>query len=135
VRIELNGTTLADSPAALRILETSHPPTIYVPPTDIRMDLLRKSRHRGTWCEFKGAAHYLDALIGERRRRAIGWAYVDPVPRYAALRDHIAFYPSRVDAAYLDDELLRSQESDFYGGWITADLLGLFKGPPGTLGW
>jgi uncharacterized protein (DUF427 family) len=135
VRVELDGVTLADSTAALRVLETSHPPTIYIPPDDIRMDLLQPSRQRGSWCEFKGAAHYLDAVIGETRRLAVGWAYADPTPGYLALRDHVAFYPSRVDAAYLDDERVQSQESDFYGGWITANLVGPFKGPPGTLGW
>ncbi len=135
VRVELGGTTLADSTAALRVLETSHPPTIYIPPGDIRTDLLQPSRQRGTVCEFKGAAHYLDAVIDGTRRPAIGWAYADPVAAYAALRDHVAFYPSRVDAAYLGDDRVAAQDGDFYGGWITADLVGPFKGAPGTLGW
>jgi uncharacterized protein (DUF427 family) len=131
VRVELDGAVLADSTAALRVLETSHPPTIYVPPQDIRAELLAVSSARPTWCEFKGTARYVDAGT----RRAIGWTYADPSPGYAQLRDHVAFYPGRVDAAWLDDERVLAQPGDFYGGWITADLVGPFKGSPGTRGW
>jgi uncharacterized protein (DUF427 family) len=135
VRVELGDATLADSTRALRVLETSHPPTIYVPPDDVRRDLLTASRTRGTWCEFKGAAHYLDAVVGGHRVIAVGWSYADPTPGYAELRDHVAFYPGRVDAAYLGDERVHAQEGDFYGGWITRELRGPFKGAAGTLGW
>jgi uncharacterized protein (DUF427 family) len=135
VRIELAGELLADSTRALRVLETSHPPTIYIPPTDVREGLLAESGARSTWCEFKGAARYLDAVVGDRRVNAVGWSYPDPAPGYEALRDHVAFYPGRVDAAWLDDERVQAQQGDFYGGWITAELIGPFKGPPGTLAW
>jgi uncharacterized protein (DUF427 family) len=134
VRVELAGAVLADSTRALRVLETSHPPAIYVPAADVRGDL-RPSDARSTWCEFKGAARYLDAVAGDRRVTAVGWTYPDPSPGYEALRDHIAFYPGRVDAAWIGDERVQAQESDFYGGWITSDLVGPFKGPAGTLGW
>lgn len=132
VRVELGGATLADSQRALRVLETSHPPTVYVPPADVRMDLLTPSAVRPTWCEFKGAAHYLDAAGAGR---TVAWTYPDPAKGYEALRDHVAFYPGRVDAAWIGDERVSAQASDFYGGWITAELTGPFKGPPGTLGW
>ena len=135
VRVELGGVTLADSTRALRVLETSHPPTIYVPPTDVRAELLRPSAAPRTFCEFKGSARYLDAVVGERRREAVAWCYPEPSPGYEHLRDHVAFYPGRVDGAWLDDERVRAQDGDFYGGWITADLVGPFKGPPGTRGW
>jgi len=135
VTVELGGQTLAESTDALRVLETSHPPTIYIPPKDVRMELISESDARPTWCEFKGTAGYVDAVIDGRRHVAIGWRYADPSPGYEALRDHIAFYPGRVDGAWLDDEQIHAQESDFYGGWISADLVGPFKGPPGTLGW
>lgn len=135
VRLELGGQVIAESSAALRVLETSHPPTIYVPPGDIRAGLVVPGRGRSTWCEFKGAARYVDAVAGGRRVEAVGWSYADPAPGYEALRDHVAFYPGRVDAAWLGDELVHAQEGDFYGGWITADLVGPFKGAPGTLGW
>jgi uncharacterized protein (DUF427 family) len=135
VRAELAGVTLADSPRALRVLETSHPPTIYIPAGDVRTDFLSHSAARPTWCEFKGAARYLDALIDGRRFPAVAWFYPEPTPGYEVLREHISFYPGRVDAAWLDDELVSAQESDFYGGWISAGLIGPFKGPAGTLGW
>ena len=127
--MELGGIVLADSERALRVLETSHPPAIYVPPQHVRG--LTPSRARSTWCEFKGAARYWDA----GGVRAVAWSYPDPSPGYETLRDHVSFYPGRVDAAYLDDERVLAQAGDFYGGWITADLAGPFKGAPGTLGW
>jgi uncharacterized protein (DUF427 family) len=135
VRIELGGELLADSTRALRVLETSHPPTIYVSPEDVHSDLLVPSAVRATVCEFKGRAEYLDAVVGQRRVPAVAWAYPDPVPGYEALTGFLCFYPSRVDAAWLDDERVQAQASDFYGGWITAEIRGPFKGPPGTLGW
>jgi len=135
VRVELGGVVLADSGGALRVLETSHPPTIYVPESDVRGDLVDVGRRPTSWCEFKGAARYVDGIAGGRRTRSIGWTYASPSPGYEALRNHIAFYPGRVDGAWLDDELVEAQPSDFYGGWITADLVGPFKGPAGTLDW
>ena len=122
VRIELGGQLLADTRAALRVLETTHPPTIYVPPGDVRRDLLSASARRTTWCEFKGTARYLDARVGDRVAEAVAWTYPQPSPGYEALRDHLAFYVSRVDAAWLGDELARAEESDFYGGWITEEI-------------
>ncbi len=135
VRIRAGGELIADSRRALRVLETSHPPTVYLPPEDVRGDLLTAGDGRTTWCEFKGAAEYLDAIVGGRRVRAVAWTFPRPSRGYAALRDHVSFYPGRVDAAWIGDELVVAQEGDFYGGWITADLVGPFKGAPGTLGW
>jgi uncharacterized protein (DUF427 family) len=134
VRIEFGGRTIADSVRALRVLETSHPPTIYVPREDVAAEVLRPARG-STWCEFKGRAEYFDVEAGGRVARAAAWAYPDPVPAYAGLRDHVAVHPGRMDACWLDDERVQAQEGDFYGGWITADLAGPFKGGPGTLGW
>ena len=135
VRLLLAGHVLAESERALRVLETSHPPTIYIPRQDIDLSLLADSGAGGSWCEFKGAARYLDAVAGERRVEQAGWFYPDPTAGYEALRDHVSFYPGRVDEAWLGDERVQAQAGDFYGGWITADLVGPFKGPPGTLGW
>jgi uncharacterized protein (DUF427 family) len=135
VRVELHGQVLADSDHALRVLETSHPPTIYVPSDDVRLTVLVPSHVRSTWCEFKGAARYLDALIGNRRYDAVAWTYPQPSLGYEQLKDHFAFFPGRVDAAWLGDERVLAQDGDFYGGWITAELVGPFKGGPGTMRW
>lgn len=134
VRIELGGSVIADSTRALRVLETSHPPTIYVPPGDIVAGTLRPAAGQ-SFCEWKGIAHYYDVAGGARAETRAAWAYAAPVARYAELKDHVAFYPSRMDVCRLDDERVQSQQGDFYGGWITADLQGPFKGGPGTLGW
>ncbi|MDA0181472.1 DUF427 domain-containing protein [Solirubrobacter phytolaccae] len=133
-RVELGGETIADSTRALRVLETSHPPVIYIPPHDVVDGWLVRSHSRTSWCEFKGRAHYFYA-VDRPDAKPVAWTYLSPTPGYEALKDHIAFYPGRVDAAYLDDERIEAQESDFYGGWITSDLVGPFKGPAGTLGW
>jgi uncharacterized protein (DUF427 family) len=131
VRVRAGDEVIADSTRALRVLETSHPPTIYVPPEDVHMELLAPSRGRGSFCEWKGAAHYYDVLGRERA----AWAYADPVPAYAALRDHDAFSPGRMDECRLGDEVVLAQPGDFYGGWLTADISGPVKGGPGTRGW
>ena len=126
---------IADSADALRVLETSHPPTIYLPPADVRGDLLSESRARSTWCEFKGAARYFDATVDGRTVQAVAWTFAEPTAGYEAIRDHVSFYPGLVDAAWMGDERVYAQDGYFYGGWITEDLVGPFKGAPGTLGW
>ena len=134
VRVVFNGVTVAETTRALRVLETSHPPVYYIPPEDVRMDHVRPSRRR-TFCEFKGEARYYDLEVGGRVVEDAAWYYPRPVRAYEALRDHLAFYPGRVDACYVDDEQVQPQAGDFYGGWITSDITGPFKGGPGTAGW
>lgn len=134
VRVELGGAAVADSTSALRVLETSHPPTIYIPPADIAAGCIEPVAGR-SFCEWKGVATYLDVVGGQRREVRAAWRYPDPAAPYDALRDHVAFYPGRMDACWLDDERVQSQPGDVYGGWITADLRGPFKGAPGTRGW
>jgi uncharacterized protein (DUF427 family) len=134
VRVELGGITVVDTTAALRVLETSHPPTIYVPPGDVASGCIQPAAGR-SFCEWKGIASYFDVIAGERREACAAWAYPDPLAAYAALRDHVAFYPGRMDACWLDDERVQCQPGDFYGGWISAALRGPFKGAAGTTGW
>ena len=131
IRIVHAGHTLADTTQALRILETSHPPVYYLPCGQIRMDLLERSASRGSFCEFKGVATYWN--LGPAA--AVAWSYEQPTGAYAALAGSLAFYASRVDECWVDDERVVPQPGDFYGGWITADLRGPFKGAPGTRGW
>ena len=134
VRVEFAGETIAETTRAYRVLETSHPPVYYIPPEDVHSEFLRPSR-RQTYCEFKGQASYYDLVARGREVRDVAWYYPEPTPRFEAIRDHVAFYPGRVDAAWVDDEQVAAQEGDFYGGWITAEIEGPFKGPPGTSGW
>ncbi|MEM1041201.1 MAG: DUF427 domain-containing protein [Bacteroidota bacterium] len=134
VRVEFGGETIADTTRALRILETSHPPTLYLPPDDIRLEFLTRTA-RTSGCEFKGRAVYFDVEVNGQRAAAAAWSYPEPAPRYADLKDHLAFYPSRMDACWIGDERVQAQEGDFYGGWITSKVVGPFKGAPGTWGW
>lgn len=134
VRVIFGGVTIADTRRALRVLETSHPPTYYIPPGDIRMEYLTPTGKR-SFCEFKGIAGYYTVQVGERRAGNAAWFYAQPSSGYEAIAGYVAFYPSRMDACYVDDELVVAQEGDFYGGWITSDIVGPFKGGPGTWGW
>jgi len=134
VRVELGGEVLAESDRAVRVLETAGPPTIYVPPEDVRLNLLRPAKGT-TMCEWKGTASYRDAVAGEKVRPRAAWTYEEPKPEFDQIRGWISFYPGRVDGAYLDDERAGPQPGSFYGGWITAEIEGPFKGEPGTLHW
>jgi uncharacterized protein (DUF427 family) len=131
----LGGVVLAETRRGKRVLETSHPPVYYFPLDDVRTEHLRPSRRRSSYCEYKGQARYFDLEVGKRAAAAAAWAYPDPVPAFAALRGHLAFYPAAMDACFVDGERVRAQEGDFYGGWITSRIIGPFKGGAGTAGW
>ena len=134
VRVVLGDVVMADTTRALRVLETSHPPAFYIPREDVRGEHLGPAAGR-TWCEWKGHAAYEDVVVGDRVAARAAWHYPDPAPAYADLAGHVAFYPGRVDACFVGDERVRAQEGDFYGGWITSEIEGPFKGAPGTRGW
>lgn len=134
LRVIFNGVVIAETRRALRVLETSHPPVYYIPSQDVRTDALTTTRH-STFCEFKGAARYYGVSIGGKTVENAAWYYPDPSPGYEALRDCIAFYPGKMDACYVDEEQVRAQAGDFYGGWITSEIVGPFKGESGTMGW
>lgn len=134
LRIEIDGVPIADTTSAWRVLETSHPPVYYLPPGDIDMSRI-VAVDGSSFCEFKGRARYYDYAFGKRRIERIAWAYPQPSAAFVAIANHLAFYASRVDACYVDDERVAAQEGDFYGGWITSDIVGPFKGAPGTWGW
>ncbi|MFO0891339.1 MAG: DUF427 domain-containing protein [Isosphaeraceae bacterium] len=135
IRIELGGVEIARTTHAYRVLETSHPPVYYIPRQDIRMQHLEASPTRSSYCEWKGRASYLSVRVGERVLPDAGWTYRDPRPAFVAIKDHVAFYASKMDACWLDDERVTPQPGDFYGGWISSEIIGPFKGPPGTSGW
>ncbi len=138
LRIVHAGIVIADTTHAFRILETSHPPVYYLAPADIAMHLLAPSSQRGSFCEFKGIAQYWDLDLGSSKIdkvRSAAWSYPKPTGSYAALAGFLAFYSSRVDECTVNGERVVAQAGDFYGGWITSDITGPFKGPPGTLGW
>ncbi|MEL6883471.1 MAG: DUF427 domain-containing protein [Pseudomonadota bacterium] len=124
---------IADTVAALRVLETHHAPTYYLPPSDITATLTRASN--GSFCEWKGQARYWTVTAGDAVANAAAWSYPDPSPRFAELKDHVAFYAGQMDACYVGDVLVTPQPGDFYGGWVTPNLQGQIKGAPGTRHW
>ncbi len=134
VTVELGGIVVADTTGAFRVLETSQPPAFYLPPADVDLDHLEPSPMT-TWCEWKGAASYYTVSAGGLVAADAAWTYRDPSPGYADIIDHLAFYPQRVSACFVDGERVSSGAGSFYGGWITADVVGPFKGAPGTLHW
>ena len=116
------------------MLETSHPPVYYIPPQDIETDCLVPALGR-SFCEWKGEAGYYSVIASGRTYEKAAWFYSNPSPRFASIEGFVAFYASRIDACFVDDEPVQAQEGDFYGGWITSDIVGPFKGAPGTSGW
>lgn len=134
LRVEFNGVTIADTTGAYRVLETSHPPTYYIPQADIKMDYLVPTS-RQTFCEFKGAARYFTIQVGDRVSENAAWCYPNPTPTYTDMKEYVSFYANQVDACWVGDEQVQPQAGDFYGGWITSKVVGPFKGGPGTWGW
>ena len=134
VQVIFNDKVLAQSVNALRILETSHPPTVYIPKKDIDLSLLATST-RNTYCEWKGRGSYYHLVDDGRTVHDAAWYYHAPRNNYVALKDHISFYPSKVEKCFIGDEQVEAQAGDFYGGWITSRIVGPFKGGEGTFGW
>jgi uncharacterized protein (DUF427 family) len=116
------------------VLETSHPPGYYIPPADLRMQHLRRTS-RNSFCEWKGRAAYYTLTVGDRSVEDVGWFYPKPTTPFAALAGYVSFYAGPMDACYVDDERVTPQPGEFYGGWITSEIIGPFKGGPGSWGW
>lgn len=133
IRVLLNGLVIADSRRAKRVCETSTPPAWYIPPEDVRMKCLTPIGRR-TVCEWKGSAWYFDVRVDGQFVGSAAWTYPSPAPGYESIRSYVAFYPHQLECS-VDGERVRAQEGRFYGGWITSDLVGPFKGGPGTENW
>ncbi|MBF4562381.1 DUF427 domain-containing protein [Microbacterium sp. VKM Ac-2870] len=134
VTIRLGGELIADTRDAVRVLETSHPPVYYLPMADFVSGALADAAG-ASFCEFKGTARYLDVVGGGVVRAAAAWNYPQPSPGFAALRDRVAVYAGTMDECTVGGEVVTPQPGGFYGGWITAAVVGPFKGAPGSMGW
>jgi len=134
VEVRFGGELVADTTRALRVLETASPPTYYIPADDVRIDLLWPSGHE-TVCEWKGRATHFDLVVGTVVSPRAAWSYAQPKSGYESIAEYVAFYAGRVDEARVGGEIVRPQPGGFYGGWITTDIVGPFKGEPGTGGW
>ena len=144
IRVVHAGVLIADTTRALRILETSHPPAYYLPRSDVQMEFLNAIQGQHTFCEFKGKATYWNIDVTQAVARddqtsatapVAAWSYEAPMKEYGQLAHHLAFYASRVSECWVDEERVQPQPGDFYGGWITTDVIGPFKGGAGTRGW
>lgn len=123
------GEVLVQANVSLKVLETFHPPTVYVPPEAVRLDLLEPAAGR-SFCEWKGVARYFSVVVGERRLERALWSYSQPTEAFAALAGWFALYPALMDGCWLDGERVQPQPGGFYGGWITSAVQGPFKGDP-----
>jgi uncharacterized protein (DUF427 family) len=134
IRVEFAGRAVADTHRAWRVLETSHLPVYYIPPEDVRMEYLKPEAGH-SYCEWKGRASYYALEVGDRVAHRAAWTYREPTGPFAPIRDHLAFYAGPMDRCTVDGEKVEPQPGSFYGGWVTANIVGPFKGEPGTEGW
>ncbi|CAI5969020.1 unnamed protein product [Closterium sp. NIES-65] len=137
VQVEVGGVMLADSEKAWRVLETSHPPVYYIPQEDIQMQYVQREDAASSFCEWKGAATYWTVTIPQASKHLprCAWSYERPTPLFQPITSHLAFYCAPMDACRVGGELAEPQPGGFYGGWVTKDIVGPFKGGPGSWGW
>ena len=133
VVVRVGDDIVAESARALRLLETASAPGFYIPVADVRMELLSESTHRSS-CEWKGTAHYFDLRTNAAGIPLVGWRYPVTPDGYLAIADCVSFYPQKLEC-YVDGERVEPQPGGFYGGWVTADIVGPIKGAPGTSAW
>ena len=134
VTIEFGGQRIVDTTDVVRVLETSHPPVYYLPISAFAEGSLVAARG-SSYCEFKGSARYFDVIGGAGTAQGAAWNYPTPSPGYGLLADRVAVYAGRMDRCTVDGEEVAPQPGGFYGGWVTSDIAGPFKGEPGTMGW
>ena len=133
VRVSFNGQLIAESSRAYRVLETSHPPSWYIPHENVNAAFV-SATHKKSFCEWKGAATYWTVRVGTETAENAAWSYESPTAPFAAIKGCLAFYPSILEC-FIDSERVRAQPGDFYGGWITREVVGPFKGIPGSGSW
>ena len=133
VRVSFHGTELICTKNAFRVLETSHPPVYYLPPTEF-IDGSLQSTEGSSYCEWKGRATYHDVVVGQLVLPRVGWSYPSPTDRFKAIAGYVALYANELEC-FVDDERVKPQPGQFYGGWVTSNLTGPFKGVPGSSGW
>jgi uncharacterized protein (DUF427 family) len=134
VEVVLGGMVVASTDMSWRVLETSHPPTFYLPQASFVEGSLRPASG-SSFCEWKGRASYWDVVAADVVAERAAWSYPAPVPGYEVLAGHVSLYPGRMDECRVGGVVVEPQAGDFYGGWITPEIVGPFKGGPGTMGW
>ena len=133
VRVCLGDLVIAQTTAAIRVLETASPPTFYLPAGDVNLKLLRRG-NGSSFCEWKGAATYWSLENDGTVIANVGWSYPNPTAAFANIAGHLSFYPAHLEC-YVDGQRVRPQDGGFYGGWVTDEIIGPWKGQSGTGGW
>ena len=133
VVVRWGGVEVARTRRAIRVLETAHPPSFYLPWADVQRALFVPAAG-GSFCEWKGAARYWDVVDGDQRLDAAAWSYAQPLAGTEALADCVSMYPAAFEIT-VGGAAVRAQPGGFYGGWITPELVGPFKGDPGSESW
>ena len=134
ITIELGGEMIASTDRGWRVLETSHPPTYYLPRSAFRDGVLREAPG-SSWCEWKGRARYFDLVTGTAVAAKAAWNYPEPTAGFEEISDAVAVMAAAVDRCTVNGETVVAQPGGFYGGWITSWVVGPFKGGPGSAGW
>ena len=129
VQVVFNETVIAETTQAVRVLQTGHPPVYYIPRADVQMKYLTATSKNST-CEFKGTSYYYDVKVGSKSVAAAGWSYPEPTKGYEVIKDYLAFYPRMMDACYVDGERVTPEPGQYFGGWVTSDIIGPFEGQP-----
>jgi len=135
IEVIFNGVKIADTRRAKRVLETAGPPVYYIPPEDVKLQEYFTRTERSTFCEFKGNASYYTITVGDKTAHNAAWTYLEPTPSFAPIMGYVAIYPAPMDACLVDGELVQPQPGRYYGGWITHEIKGPFKGSPGSQSW
>lgn len=132
ILVRYNNLVIAETHNSIRVLETASPPVFYIPSSDVNSDYLKETPGNSV-CEWKGKAQYWSLKINHNLVSNVGWSYPNPFKGFESIKDYFSFYPAKLDC-YVDGERVLSQPGGFYGGWVTSELVGPFKGEPGT-GW
>lgn len=139
LEIKWNSRPVLSTTSAYWVLETTHPPTYYIPRSSLKPDFTLKAiEGRGSLCEWKGRATYHSLLNKDTGEKVDGkiWSYEAPTEKFKDIKGYLSFYASGVPwECFVDGEKVEAQPGDFYGGWKTDDIEGVMKGGPGTWGW
>ena len=134
LEVVLGGEVVASTVDGWRVLETSHPPTYYLP-ADAFVDGALRPTAGSSFCEWKGHASYFDLVTGARVATRAAWTYLAPTSGFEPIAGAVAVMAALVDECRVDGETVTPQPGGFYGGWITSSVTGPFKGVPGSMGW
>ena len=133
VTVRVGDTVIARTRRAVRVLETASPPTFYLPFKDVRLEILEPGP-ASSRCEWKGEARYWTVVFTDQRFERVAWSYEDPFPGFGPIRGYLSFYPARFEC-YVGSVRVKAQPGHFYGGWVTPEVVGPFKGEPGSERW